>query len=159
MNSQFQYASEQYEYVRSSRKVLLEFCAAISSGDFIKEHSSFGRGSIRNLLVHIANVYENWIGKHGLARNISFTTYQSVNDIVSITGLFEAVDVLVYDFIRSIEDDAERKIDYELNGVKKSAGLLQVFSHTITHEFHHKGQVLSLGRHLGYIPVDTDIIR
>ena len=36
---------------------------------------------------------------------------------------------------------------------------LQLFTHTITHEFHHKGQVMSMSRLLGYVPVDADIIR
>ncbi|WP_423227985.1 DinB family protein [Sabulibacter ruber] len=29
----------------------------------------------------------------------------------------------------------------------------------ITHEFHHKGQIPSLGRHLGFVPDDTDVVR
>ncbi|MCB0535444.1 MAG: hypothetical protein KDD14_24780 [Saprospiraceae bacterium] len=36
---------------------------------------------------------------------------------------------------------------------------LRLFTHIVTHEFHHKGQILSLSRHLGYTPVDTDIMR
>jgi uncharacterized damage-inducible protein DinB len=36
---------------------------------------------------------------------------------------------------------------------------LQLYTHVITHEFHHKGQMLSMSRILGYIPVDTDAIR
>jgi uncharacterized damage-inducible protein DinB len=35
----------------------------------------------------------------------------------------------------------------------------KLFTHTITHEFHHKGQILTLSRQLGYTPVDTDIMR
>ena len=55
----FQY---QYEFVKSSRKVLLEYCKTLSDRDFVTENSTFGRGSIRNLLVHIGNIYEFWIG-------------------------------------------------------------------------------------------------
>ncbi|HEX8506591.1 MAG TPA: DinB family protein [Hymenobacter sp.] len=36
---------------------------------------------------------------------------------------------------------------------------LQLFPHVITHEFHHKGQILSMSRLLGHVPVDTGAIR
>jgi uncharacterized damage-inducible protein DinB len=48
----------QYEFVRSSRAALLAYCQTISDENFILENSRFGRGSIRNLLVHIGNTYE-----------------------------------------------------------------------------------------------------
>ncbi|RZK68975.1 MAG: hypothetical protein EOO92_22520, partial [Pedobacter sp.] len=34
-----------------------------------------------------------------------------------------------------------------------------LFTHVITHEFHHKGQIMSMMRLIGYIPPDADIIR
>jgi uncharacterized damage-inducible protein DinB len=36
---------------------------------------------------------------------------------------------------------------------------LALFTHAISHEFHHKGQIMTMGRILGNIPPDTDIIR
>ena len=67
------YLHQQYAFVRSSRQVLLEYCQQISQADLLKENSSFGRGSIRNLLVHIGNTYQFWVGKHGLNLTINFT--------------------------------------------------------------------------------------
>lgn len=49
------------------------------------------------------------------------------------------------------------KID--INNKIVIANPLKIFTHVITHGFHHKGQILSLNRHLKYAPVDTDIIR
>ncbi|MCU5378655.1 hypothetical protein OCA08_16075 [Bacillus cereus] len=34
---------------------------------------------------------------------------------------------------------------------------LWLLTHTETHEFHHKGQIVSMARHLGYNPPDTDL--
>ncbi|MNY69859.1 DinB family protein [compost metagenome] len=56
-------------------------------------------------------------------------------------------------------DDFEDEIVYEVQNIKNSAKPFKVFTHVITHEYHHKGQILSLSRHLGYTPVDTDIMR
>ncbi len=50
-------------------------------------------------------------------------------------------------------------IDITINDKIIIANPLKLFTHVITHEFHHKGQILSLSRHLGYVRVDTDIIR
>jgi uncharacterized damage-inducible protein DinB len=36
---------------------------------------------------------------------------------------------------------------------------LELLTHVTTHEYHHKGQVLTISRQLGYTPVDTDLIR
>ncbi|RZL05047.1 MAG: hypothetical protein EOO89_27250 [Pedobacter sp.] len=34
-----------------------------------------------------------------------------------------------------------------------------IFTHVITHEFHHKGQSMTMSRLLGHTPPDTDILR
>ncbi|MCY9423036.1 DinB family protein, partial [Bacillus paralicheniformis] len=34
----------------------------------------------------------------------------------------------------------------------------QLLIHSITHEFHHKGQIVAMLRLLGYIPNNTDIL-
>ena len=153
------YATEQYELVMDSRKVLFDYCKTISPVDFLNENNSFGRGgSIRNLLVHIANSYQYWIDKYGLNRSVVFTSYHSMQGIDEIIALFDVVDNTMYDFIELFQKP-ETEIDYEIKGVKYRAGVFKFFSHVITHEFHHKGQILSISRHLGYTPVDTDIMR
>jgi uncharacterized damage-inducible protein DinB len=153
------YAKEQYEYVKDSRNTLFAYCRTISPDDFVNQNTSFGRGgSMRNLLVHIANVYEHWIANIALKKNVKYSGYENYNTIEEVEILFDAIDNLVMDFI-SLIDHFDSEIGYELQNVKNSAKPLMLFSHVITHEYHHKGQILSLSRHLGYIPVDTDIIR
>lgn len=63
------YAQKQYTFVQESRNILFEYCQTIRPEDFINQNSSFGRGgSIRNLLVHIANTYELWIAETALKK-------------------------------------------------------------------------------------------
>ncbi|MFI5159066.1 MAG: DinB family protein [Sphingobacteriales bacterium] len=45
------------------------------------------------------------------------------------------------------------------NGSGLTRSPFELFTHVTTHEFHHKGQVVSMSRQLGYTPVDTDVIR
>jgi uncharacterized damage-inducible protein DinB len=156
----FTYAEEQYRFIRDTREILLNYCKTISNRNFLKENSSFGRGgSIRNLLVHIANTYEFWIGKYALTKDVVFTEYGSKHNIDDIIDLFGSIDILMFEFIELLRKPEFKAINYEINGVKNTAKPFQLFSHVITHEFHHKGQILSLSRHLGYTPVDTDIMR
>lgn len=149
----------QYDYVKSSRRVLLDYCRILSDSDFIKETSSFGRGSVRNLLVHIGNTYQFWIGKHSLKKDQQFTEYNSINTAREIEILFLSINSLVEEFLDIFSDDPNTELQIDMIDKQIIASPLKLFTHVITHEFHHKGQILSLTRHLGYLPVDTDVIR
>jgi uncharacterized damage-inducible protein DinB len=155
-----QFCRGQYGLVKGSRNTLFEYCKGIKQGDLLTGNTSFGRGgSIRNLLVHIANTYEFWIGRTALKKEFEFTPYESVNNMDEVGALFESVDLLVYEFLARLENGNQMEVSYEISGKRGNVAPFTVFSHVITHEYHHKGQILSMSRHLGYIPVDTDIIR
>lgn len=153
------YVKEQYEYVKGSRNVLFEYCKTISPEDFINQNTSFGCGrSMRNLLVHIVNTYEYWIANLALKKDAKYAKYEDNVTLQDVILLFDSVNLFMEEFILEM-DLSDREIVYEIQGNKNSASPLKFFSHVITHEYHHKGQILSLSRHLGYIPVDTDIMR
>ena len=153
------YTKEQYEYVKGSRNILFEYCKTIRPEDFINQNTSFGRGgSMRNLLVHIANTYEYWIANLALKKKVVYAEYENNLSIEDVILLFDSVDLFMEEFFLEM-DLSDKEIGYEIQGNKNSASPLKFFSHVITHEYHHKGQILSLSRHLGYIPVDTDIMR
>lgn len=156
MESIVSYTREQYQYVKGSRNVLFEYCETISAEDFVNQNNSFGRGgSMRNLLVHIANTYEYWIANFALKKNKVYAEYENYKTIKEVKLLFEIVDDFMEEFISQIDQIK----DFEIQNTQNTAKPLQLFSHVITHEYHHKGQILSLSRHLGYTPVDTDIMR
>ncbi|ANH80216.1 damage-inducible protein DinB [Niabella ginsenosidivorans] len=150
--------STEYDFVKEARNQLFTYCSTIQPADFIKEVAPFGRGgSMRNLLVHIANVYEHWIGNIALKQPVPYSGYDQFYHIEQVVSLYTTIDELMTCFLQESED-LEAVIPFELNGVKSKATLLKIFTHTITHEFHHKGQIHSISRSLGYTPVDTDII-
>jgi uncharacterized damage-inducible protein DinB len=149
----------QYDLVKQSREVLLQYCNTIAAKDFCAENSSFGRGSIRNLLVHIGNTYEFWLGKQALQKDIAFTAYEMVGSSAETRQLFQKIDALVEEFIARFSPDYLAELEVSINNIHVKASPLKLFTHVITHEYHHKGQLLSLSRHLGYTPVDTDVMR
>ncbi|MCB0635981.1 MAG: DinB family protein [Lewinella sp.] len=150
---------QQYDYVRSSRAVLLDYCGTLAPADFIRENSAFGKGSIRNLLVHIANTYAFWLGEFSLGRAITYTEPGDLAEVAGFHPLFAGVDQLVSDFLDYWSAETPALFTAEFDGQQQQAPPLQLFTHVITHEYHHKGQILSLSRHLGYVPVDTDVMR
>ncbi len=52
----------------------------------------------------------------------------------------------------------ETRIEGQFSGEKFVATPLWLFTHTMTHEFHHKGQIATMGRMKGHIPPDLDLI-
>ncbi len=152
-----QYAKSQYDWILSSRQVLFDYCKTIREEDFVNENTAFGQGgSMRNLLVHTANAYVFWVGKVALDKDLEFSKNESVKDISTVINLFVSVNHLMIEFL---ESNPSNPIAYEIRGGKGITTPATIFAHVTTHEFHHKGQILSISRHLGYVPVDTDIIR
>lgn len=149
----------QYSQIKSARSVLFDYCETMSPQAFLTENSSFGRGSVRNLLVHNANTYIGWLGIRALKHNRPFIAYESVSNVPEIRLLYQEVDVLVSNFLAAFSGDYLTAIELDLGDEIISASPFKLFTHVITHEFHHKGQILSLSRHLGYVPVDTDVMR
>lgn len=150
----------QYKMIRGSRNVLLDYCDSITPEHFITENGGFGRGgSMRNLLVHNGTTYQYWIGGHALGREMIYPIYDSIVTVKDIRNFYKNIDALVTEFIEHFKDDYNNPISTERDGKIITATPLEVFTHVITHEFHHKGQILSISRQLGYLPVDTDIMR
>ncbi|MCX2576013.1 DinB family protein [Pedobacter sandarakinus] len=151
---------QQYEYIQYARNTVLEYLKTISDEDLTLENSSFGRGSIRNLLVHICDTYAAWIGKRALGMDLAFLPFNNYTNIEMCIDYFKQIDGYMFKFLEVFASDYEKEILIDRNvGQVLKLSPLRLFSHVITHEFHHKGQIMSLSRHLGYIPVDADIIR
>lgn len=150
----------QYDLVKQSRELLFTYCERLNNNDYSKELEGFGVGSIRNLHAHVAECYQSWLGNFALKQQITMVNPYTVDNVDEMRHLFKETDTLVYKFLNQFEGQYEETllgpVPWQENNEKLS--ILWLFTHTITHEFHHKGQIVSIGRHLGYIPSDTDLI-
>lgn len=150
----------QYRLIQSARSVLLDYCDTLLPEHFVANTPGFGHdGSIRNLLVHNANTYQYWIGSHCFGKTVQYPPYEDFTTVSECRIYLNTVDDLVDKFIHQFADVYATDITSFRNEKATIATPLAVFTHVTTHEFHHKGQILSMSRHMGYIPVDTDIIR
>lgn len=150
---------QQYELVLGSRNTLMDYLRTIENVDLLTEKSSFGRGSIRNLLAHICDTYASWISERALKKEITYLPPSNFNNLGDCLGYFKVIDNLMDEFIAKFSSNFSSPIEILRNGELIPISPLQLFTHVITHEFHHKGQIMSLSRHLNYTPVDADIIR
>jgi len=154
------YLKTQYNLTQQSRAIILGFCQTMSADDFVNENNSFGLGgSVRNLLVHVANAYEFWILNNALNKTIINTAYSTISTVSEIEKLYLTIDDSVMEFIDQYKLTVFETMDLNIDRVDHDVSPLELFTHVTTHEFHHKGQILSLSRHLGYTPIDSDIIR
>jgi uncharacterized damage-inducible protein DinB len=151
--------TRQYELLQDARGVLLDYCETLAPEDFTRELKDFGRGSIRNLLVHTVNTYRFWLEMFARNQPVVFTEPTAVRTAVEARRTFAEADAAVREFIQCFREGYETPITGELRGQTVTAAPTTLFTHVVTHEFHHKGQILSMSRHLGYLPPDTDVLR
>lgn len=152
------YFKQQYHLVKYSRNTLLEYCHTLTREDFVKTNSGFGHSSVRDILVHVANSYLAWLSR-ALETGFTAVSPEDFENLEDVKKLFSTVDDRMNAFIKLVANTNPEHFAVFRNGKTLHLTPLQIFSHVTTHEFHHKGQVLSLSRQLGYIPVDTDILR
>lgn len=120
--------------------------------------AAFANKSMRDLLLHVAETYQFWVGEFGLNQPQRWDDPKPA-DILVIRKRFSEVDKLVDAMIQKYGNSLESPIKGSASGHEVVVTAFKLFSHVTTHEFHHKGQILTMSRLLGYTPIDTDIIR
>lgn len=151
---------KQYELIKGSREVVLNFVEQQVAGDLNTPLDTFDGKTIRYLLVHTANTYLHWLSYYALKQEVDFKEDAGLTSVQLIRPLYEQADEAVAVFLHHFAE----KIEYPVSGTlsrnrQVTTTPLALFTHVITHEFHHKGQIMTMCRLLGYVPPDTDVIR
>jgi uncharacterized damage-inducible protein DinB len=152
---------KQYELVQSSREVVLKYCESMKQDDPLKEIETFNKNSIIQMLMHVANTYVFWFGNFEQGREFPYFKDEEVKNISELRNVFGGVDKLVHEFLERFRDNYSVHIEGYIFWLKKNRTEtpLSLFTHVTTHEFHHKGQIMTMSRLLGYTPPDADVIR
>lgn len=142
----------QYEMIQRTRESLFPYCETMTAADYIKEMDPLGNSSIRSLHAHVADCYFVWMGKRGLGLSTPRIKPQSIDSVEKMREVFKKTDALVYEFLRDFKDKWNPAVQEPWMSGSTEATQLWLFTHCITHEFHHRGQILKIGRQLEYIP-------
>ncbi|MDC0706210.1 DinB family protein [Priestia sp. AB] len=154
----------EYEWVKQTRQILLDQCKELNKDDFTKEFE-FGFKSIRDSLVHVAGCYHAWLGSFVLSEtSLPLLTKERINNmqVDDIQRYFEQADRYVKKILEQFTDKFDKPIEKEL-AWRANSGLIsktprQLLVHSITHESHHKGQIVAMLRLLGHTPKNTDML-
>jgi uncharacterized damage-inducible protein DinB len=151
---------KQYALLQGSREVVFNFIDTVVGDDLNAPVPAYENRTMRHLLEHNASCYFNWLAYFALKQPDGSLKDQGFTTVNLIRQLYDKVDEIVALFLKSFEDKMEIPVHgiHNRNG-QVSATPLQLFTHVLTHEFHHKGQIMTMCRLLGYIPPDTDTIR
>jgi uncharacterized damage-inducible protein DinB len=149
---------QQYSLVQHSREAVLNFVETSIGEDLNTPVPAFDNKTIRHLLEHNASCYFFWLAYFALQQPAGSLKDEGFITMPLIRRLYGQVDEVMAAFLEKYGDN----LNVPVNGVPdewgpRSATPLQLFTHVVTHEFHHKGQILAMCRQLGYIPPDTDI--
>lgn len=154
----------EYEWVKKTRQILLDQCKELNEDDFTKEFE-FGFQSIRDSLVHVAGCYHAWLGSFVLSKTSSPLLTKEVIQTMQVGDIeryFQEADRYVEEVIESFTDTFDQFIEKEpswkANGQVIGKTPRQLLIHSITHEFHHKGQIVAMLRLLNHTPENTDIL-
>ncbi len=152
---------EVYGWVKDTRKGLLDYCVSLPGDLFAQKREDFGHGSLRGTLLHTADCYRFWLAQTVMKRDDKAFSSKDHPDAGSVARLFaDYVDPLVGEFLARYGGDKLRTpFDLRVRWQAEPflASPLWLMTHMITHEFHHKGQIVAFGRILGYPPPETDL--
>ncbi|RFZ94787.1 DUF664 domain-containing protein [Mucilaginibacter conchicola] len=150
----------QYRLVLSSRETLFDYCEGISRQHFCQQVPQFNNESMCSMMAHAAATYLNWLVNFAQREKIPYFESNDCRDIRATRAMFNQINIVVNDFLDRFKDALDVPLTLpKREGVELTLTPLDLFMHVITHEFHHKGQLVNMSRQLGYIPVDTDVIR
>lgn len=154
----------EYEWVKQTRQILLDQCKELNEND-LKKDLGFGFQNIKESLVHVAGCYHAWLGSFVLSETTSpLLTKETINNmqVDDIQRYFQEADIYVdtvfEQFTDKFNDIIENELSWKIDNKTVRKTPHQLLLHSITHEFHHKGQIVAMLRLLGYTPKNTDIL-
>ena len=138
-----------YGWVRQTREVLFRYAADLPAAVLRRKHDGFF-DSMLGLMAHVAECYLRWTGNVGQGLE-AIELPRPVRELDDVRALFRRVDDVV---LEALASDLDRSVTWR----DRTLTLRWLVAHPITHEFHHKGQIASLGRILGHpVPEGTDL--
>jgi len=143
-----------------ARPRMLQNLAQLSPEEFVRELPGIAWGSIRNCLVHIPGAENHWI-KRVLQGRVEETLGrpEDYHSVEAVRARWEEVAAETKRFLGTFTAEQLTEIrPYQWRGETMHLRADFVVLHILTHEFHHKGQLMMALRSLGYGVEETDLL-
>lgn len=139
-----------YSWVKFARERLFAWAEALPDGVYTQERPDFAYGSLRNVQAHIANCYLVWVARRGLGlTDTALVDTSAVPDVAAMRAVYAEVDAVMERALEAFTTP-DALFDLELEHEVLRVTQRWLVMHPVTHEFHHKGQMLTIGRILGH---------
>ena len=176
-----------YDWVKRTRATLFEYTESLPNAVYLQNQPGLPFSSIRDIHAHVANMYEWYIGRFYLgvepyqqqlaqlpssatathaARTESIIALEraetlQLTDVNAMRAKFLEVDSLLERAFETFDQVDQPFEITKASGRRVMVTQRWVLMGNITHEFHHKGQMLAFGRALGHPLPDglvTDLV-
>ena len=148
-----------YAYNSWANHRALDSCASLSAEQFTRDLGSSYR-SVRDTLAHIYGAEWLWLERwHGRIPN-ALPTPADFPDLESLRRRWAKQEQDLNAYIDSLTpSELERVIKYKnTKGVPFEGPIWPMLQHAVNHSSYHRGQIATLLRQLGAMPVATDLI-
>ncbi|MFX1604899.1 MAG: DinB family protein [Promethearchaeota archaeon] len=139
------------------RNPLFQTLEKLDSEEFLKPTGA-GKGSVRDILVHIMNAERFWIAFLKDVKTEMFK-YEDFPDIQSIRDAWSRVSSDTENFIKDLAENQLHHVRSIKSGNQTiSFTVAKALLHMTTHETHHRGFLIGLIRQKGLEPPDVNML-
>ncbi|MCX5801468.1 MAG: DinB family protein [Candidatus Eisenbacteria bacterium] len=147
---------EPFEHIENARILLLQAAQEVDRECFLNRQK--GMSSIRDLLVHLMDAEDYWIGSVVCGEKRQKFLPEKYEDVAALQANWDRIhgrtQKLVSDIASGLLSE-QTTVRWEGERV---LDLGTVFLHVFTHELHHRGQICLLMRQQGYEPPYVDLL-
>ena len=146
-----------FDHNLTCRESLLETLEKVNAEEFVKD-MGVGKGSMRNILVHLVNTEESWISFLDNHESNDIEP-ESLDSVQAIREVWSRVHEETREFLDKLGEDQllhVKSVKWGEQTVSFTVG--KVLLHVATHETHHRGVLTGLIRQQGIEPPGFDMI-
>jgi uncharacterized damage-inducible protein DinB len=147
-----------HDWTHASLTLLLDDLSTIPASDYAKEVPGFGFPTVRAQVVHILNCEGFWI--HTL-QTVPFEDRDPADwpTVADARVMQREISLQTLTYLSDLSEQ-HLNVGVELHFADGDSAVRTpalILHHVLTHAFHHKGQIVSMCRSLGYPAPDTDL--
>lgn len=147
-----------YTWVRMTREPLMRALNALDPARYRAPQATLAGDSIRDRHVHMAQCYIHWVARVGLGEQVENPRPEAFLEPAATRAVFAQADAAVARLLERHAGGLDETFLARSGDFTGPFSARWLVAHPITHEFHHKGQIVVVMRLFGVEVGDTDLI-
>lgn len=138
---------------------VFEALARVPEPDYIRNlGGSFG--TLQATMTHIVAVEKLWLSRLAGKPETALMTVQEAPSLESLKSVWEDTAARTARFVSRLDEAAlEKTTDYvTTEGIRCANKVQEILQHVVNHSSYHRGQIASMMRQAGAVPLNTDLI-